>query len=467
MGQTDFARDNFSFSREFCGVNFGDRRLNQRFIKVVDQMLHTPSAVIHRSQSSWAEMMGAYRLFQNDKVTEGEILRAHGEQTIARMSEYKRVIVIQDTSVLSFSNRLATEGLGSIAMGAFGKSGKGILLHTTMAVTTDGTPLGILDQMMWSRGILKKSDPLFESERTRWTEGISSSAGGNGATQVICVADREADGADFYAQARRKDVSFVVRAKGKARMSAKHPGQSVREVLAAKPAEGRIKFKFKPQKKHQIRVPREVTLEVRFGEVQLRPQSEVVFFKPRATDDERTLNAVLVEEVHPPEGEEAISWLLFTDLSVTTLEDAKAVLEIYRTRWEIETFHKLLKSACDVEMAQLEDASRLKKLITTMSVVAWRLHVLVKLQREMPEAPCTELLTKDEWQTLYIMANKTQKLPKKPPTLREATLWIAKLGHFIGRKGDGEPGPLVLARGWQKFRHFMEASEILKDVYKR
>lgn len=42
-----------------------------------------------------------------------------------------------------------------------------------------------------------------------------------------------------------------------------------------------------------------------------------------------------------------------------------------------------------------------------------------------------------------IYKNKqTKNYPDTPPTIREAVRWIAQLGGFLARKGDGEPGGL-------------------------
>lgn len=472
MGKKDFAHETFCFGEEFCGLDFGDERLKQRFVSVIEKFHEHPGSLIQRTQGTWAEMMSAYRLFDNSRVTTVEILRAHREQTLARMSLYKKVLALQDTTALNFSSHLAAQGLGSIAMGNFG-NGQGIFLHTTLAVTLEGTPLGILNQSMWSRGILKPSDELYETERHRWHNGIKCAAQG-GFTQVISVSDRESDGSDYFALCKREGIEFVVRAKEKLRISANHSGQKVADVLRQIQSGATLRLRVRgfrlkgASKKHRPRYIRQARLRVHWGQVELMPQkAKNPPLSPVPSCEERKIWAVLVEEQNPPQAYEPVSWLLFTSLPVDGLKQAQEVVDIYKVRWEIETFHKLLKSACQVEGAQLAHADRLKRLITMLSVVAWRLHVLTKAQRESPNLPCTEILEDVEWHALYMAINKTRKLPPKPPTLRQATLWIAKLGGFIGRKSDGEPGPLTLYRGWQKLIHYIEMFQTMKDVYKR
>lgn len=468
MNRLGVGAEPFCFAEEFCDLNLGDRRLNKRFIKVIEGMSKAPHGVVQQSQKSWSNMIGAYRLLGNSKVKNEEILRAHREQTLARMSGYKRVIAIQDTSSLCYSNLLDTKGLGSIAMGGRGKFSKGILLHTTIAVTTAGTPLGLLDQTQWSRGILTEEDELFESERYRWHKGIKRAAEGN-FTEVICVGDREADGSDFFAVSAREGVKFVVRAKERLRKSGVHNGKSIVDVLNEQPSAGEMILNVRTQKKQKPgdkrlrpRFSRKAKLKIRFAEIQLRTQASSATIK--ATSEERSVRAVLVEEINPPKGFDSICWLLFTNLKVNTFEQATDVLEIYKVRWEIENFHKILKSACNVEKAQLEQADSMKRLITILSIVAWRLHVLTKLQREDPMLACTEVLTEQEWQALFVVFNKSKNFPKKPPSIKQATLWIAQLGGFIGRKSDGEPGSITLWRGWKRLIHYTEMYAVMEGL---
>jgi hypothetical protein len=452
----------FCFKEEFGDLDFGDERLNKRFMTVIESINKQPHGVIKRTQKSWTDMVGVYRMLTNERVERDEILRVHREQTIARMICHERVLVLQDTTSLCYSRLEEAKGLGSIAMGAFGSGGKGILAHTTLAVTTTGTPLGILDQDLWSRGI---GDP---HERYRWIDGIKRSAEG-GFTQVINVGDREIDGVDVYATAYREGVDFVTRAKSELRMSDEHADKTIADVVREQSLTGKKTLELYTQKivkqknKTRNRFKRKVKLEIRFAEVQLRAGKCLTLETP-ATTEERRVYAVLVEEINPPKSFEPIRWLLFTSLEVKSLEQAEDIVGIYKVRWEIEVFHKLLKSACSVEKAQLEHADRLKKLITILSIVAWRLHVLTKLQREAPDLPCTEVLTTIEWNALYVAMMRSRAFPQEPPSLRQVTLWIAKLGGFIGRKSDGEPGPIALWQGWIKLIHYTEMYEAMAGL---
>src|SRR5688572_27628224 len=138
------------------------------------------------------------------------------------------------------------------------------------------------------------------------------------------------------------------------------------------------------------------------------------------------------------------------NIAVNNFKSAVERIEWYCQRWAIELYHKVLKSGCRVEDCLLETATRLKRYLALMCVVAWRLFWLTHINRQNPDASCRTILAEHEWQALYCRINKTTELPKKPPTVGQAVRWIAQLGGFLGRKSDGEPGITVIWRGWQR-----------------
>ncbi len=137
---------------------------------------------------------------------------------------------------------------------------------------------------------------------------------------------------------------------------------------------------------------------------------------------------------------------------MASFDDAHQVIQWYCCRWQIEVFHKVLKSGCRVEICRLQTADRLYNFIALMSVIAWRLHWMTYINRCQPDLPCTVALTTIEWEALYIRIHKSTRLPDTVPTVRQAVRWIAQLGGFLGRKSDGEPGVTTLWRGWQRLQ---------------
>ena len=140
-------------------------------------------------------------------------------------------------------------------------------------------------------------------------------------------------------------------------------------------------------------------------------------------------------------------WRLLTTLPVTSVAEACVRVSWYAQRWQIEVIHKVLKSGCKIEQRQLETAARLERARAVDQVVAWRLLALCKAARAQPDETVSAWLNQAEWEALWCQVHQCATPPKTPPSVRQAVRWIAQLGGFMARKGDGEPGPITLWRG--------------------
>ena len=155
-------------------------------------------------------------------------------------------------------------------------------------------------------------------------------------------------------------------------------------------------------------------------------------------------------EKNTPEGVEPLEWLLLTNLTINNFADTLEKVKWYCLRWRIETFHKILKSGFKVEECRLQTAKRLIRYLTVMSVLAWRIFFITLIARADPQRPCSGILCDEEWKVLYTKTHGTKSFPSKTPTIKEVVLWIAKLGGFLCRKNDKDPGPITLWRGWRR-----------------
>jgi hypothetical protein len=199
---------------------------------------------------------------------------------------------------------------------------------------------------------------------------------------------------------------------------------------------------------------REAQLSLRFTQVTLNPPK-----RPKGQPQLPPLSIGVVEvvEENPPLGQPPVHWLLFTSLPLNNAEDALTVVRYYTYRWLIERFHFTLKSGCRLEERQLHTALRLTRLLAVFSLVAWGLLWLTYQARLTPDAPASVALRDSEWQALSAYMNHTNRFLKDPPSLRQAVRWIAQLGGFLGRKGDGQPGVKTLWRGWQRLQDITQA----------
>jgi len=178
----------------------------------------------------------------------------------------------------------------------------------------------------------------------------------------------------------------------------------------------------------------------------------------------REVTAVLAREESPPPGEQPVEWLLLTNEAVGTLEEACLRVAWYRKRWLVEVFFRILKSGCRVEALQLAALERLERALALYLVIAWRILHLVTLGRGCPELPCDVAFSAGEWRAAWTVA-KRRPPPETPPPLGEMVRIVAGFGGFLGRKGDGHPGPKALWEGLLKLMAYVEAFQVAREVY--
>lgn len=426
-------------NEELRELDLGDVRLDLRLMEMIEQLAKQCERSVPQAFGSWAEVKGAYRLWENSRVEWQAILAPHRDQVVRRGAEHPVVLAIQDTTEINLSGRPGTSGLGYLGASYC----RGLLLHTCLAVTPSGLVLGVLDQQIWARppSTLGKSKqrsklPTAAKESQRWLTGLTA-CGEVLANhpQVVVVGDRESDFYDFFVAPRPGHVDLLVRVGHESR-KIEPLETTIKQALAAAPVQGELLVNVP---RSGSRKARQARLTVRFLSLACPPPH------PRCRDLQLPripLQWILVEETPPVPTGKPIRWLLATTLPVTTVEEAVRCVEYYARRWTIERFHFTLKSGCQVEDRYLESRQNLERMIATMSIVAWRVMWLVSAAREQPDDPCTVILCKPEWQTLHAVTHrkKPRPLPTEPPTLREAVRMIAALGGFLGRKGDGEPG---------------------------
>lgn len=387
----------------------------------------------------------------NERVTHQAIIAQQRAATLGRMQREGRVLLVEDTTSYHFSQHPATEGLGPLENEAC----RGFLAHNTLAVSKAGVPLGLIEQVVWARSEETCSDrhqrAFVDKESYKWVQALPDAATRAALSEAIVVSDRESHIYEFLDEVVERGLGFVVRAMQGRGFTL--DGQDVFAALVGQPVQARLTLSLK---RHPEREARQAEVEVRFTPLTLR--------RPRrstARRDRLTIYAVEVVEPDPPPSQEAVHWLLLTWLPVETLDQAQTVIRYYTYRWLIERFHFVLKSGCKLEERQLREVTRLERLLAVFSQVAWQLLWLTYQARLTPDAPCTGVLQPHEWQALYAFHHRSQRLPSQPPSLHQATRWIAQLGGFLARKGDGEPGVKVLWRGWTRLHDIADTWSIL------
>jgi hypothetical protein len=433
---------------EFGHAELGDDRRTERLLMIATAFAQQPNAPIPQACGPGAPSQGAYRFFANDDIDPLAIREAHEQATLERVRQCPIVLAIQDTSTLNYSTHPQTAGLGPI--GTRQQNIIGLLLHSTLALTPSGQPLGLLHTRVCARdpkaaGAARRRHrkPTAEKETQKWLDSLSACQALVAEcphTRVVNITDREGDCYDLFAQAQAAPADAQAHLLVRSRHNRRRAGADTPlwSHVGRRRSAGQLQVRVGRRGEQPARL---ATLAIRFCAVTLQAPVR------RAGQAPLQLWAIEAREPRPPAGVTPIVWRLLTTLPVTSLAEACEKVGWYAQRWQIEVIHKVLKSGCQIEQRQLETAERLERALAVDQVVAWRLLALCKAGREQPDALVSEWLERAEWEALWCHVHQRTPPPPTPPTVRAAVRWIAQLGGFLARKSDGEPGPITLWRG--------------------
>jgi hypothetical protein len=488
--------------QEFSSCDLGDQRLENRLKKILSLIAQAPSKSMSSALRGFAEVVACRRFLDNEAVSQSQLLAPHREASLERIKQYPKVLFTQDTTELDFTTKKKLEDTGPLSS----PHRRGFFAHTELVLSPERLPLGVWETAITARldeehgkATQRKEKPIEQKETYRWLEGyrhgcdLAQLVPG---TEVIVCGDREADIYEIFAERENRlasgqpAASWLIRSKTNrclepfeegqeeaivppVKGAKKPPRLKIQQQMEQSPVLGTITFaisakeQFKKVKggsrKKVQRSRRIVTQEIRAIQVQLKA--------PRRRPADRLLPAVKIwviqaKELNPPAGEESIDWTLLTSLEVLDLEQACAVIDLYLCRWEIEVFHRVLKTGCRVEELQVH-SPRIKLAILLYMIVAWRVLYVLHLGRQCPDLPCSVVFEEDEWQASWVII-KGGSPPQSPPTLSEMIRMVASFGGFLGRKSDGHPGPQTLWIGlsrvqdfalcWQLTAHLRQAS---------
>lgn len=434
---------------EFRGAAFADKRIFLRFLVVAEHLAKLPQAPINQASVAWNMTKAAYRFFDNKKVTAENILQAHKKRTFQRIIQHSGVVlIIQDTSFLNYSHMKSALDLGPI--GELKSNSMGLMMHSSLAVTQEGLPLGIVDQQVWARSAdehgkssYRHSLPPDEKESFKWTQALTAySPQMLSKTNIITVCDREADIYDFFCEANKQNAQVLVRAQHDRNTD---EGKKLWDYIEEKPVRGTMAVQL-PSDRKDI-----ANLKIRFGSVKFPVPKRKKKFNNLKT---LSLYAVYVHELNPPTNREALSWLLITNVPVTSLKQAKKCIGWYKQRWKIEIFHKVMKSGCSVELTRLETNSRRFPFLALKTVIAWKLLMMTLYNKISPDDPATAILTQAECNALYSITHNTFSHTKHTFNAQKAIKWLAQLGGYLARRSDPLPGPTHVWKGWQRLQDF-------------
>ncbi len=443
------------------GCRFRDARLAKRARKLIEQMAAKVGESIPAACQDWANAKAAYRFFSNEAVSEEEILGGHFAATTERMATVdERILILHDTTEFSYKREADPSSIGLLHRYPKGRDDygklreltvRGILMHSSLAVTVEGLPLGLAAIKFWTRekfkgcNALKKKVnptrvPIEEKESYRWRENVRQATALSGSpADCVHIGDRESDIYELFCAAEELQTHFLVRTC--VDRLAGVEGGTIADAMASAPVRGlhRIAFKDRQGVEHKA------VLELKFRQIKVHPPIGKQNRYPALT-----LTVIHAQERGTPNGRGRIEWKLITNLPVRSRVEAIEKLNWYALRWKVETFHKILKSGCKAEESKLRNSERLANFIAVCCIVGWRVFWITMLNRTAPDASPSAALTQTEVMLLDELSKGSAKEDEGEKTLAEYLLKLAKLGGYLARANDPPPGNLVIWRGLRR-----------------
>jgi hypothetical protein len=441
---------------ELAGCEFEDARLGKRFRKIIDQLSDGLGDSIPLACRDWANTKAAYRFFSNKRVSEGDILAGHFQATKDRVAATDQtILVLQDTTEFSFKRerpeKIGVTRKSLVSNGEYRRPHVftvcGILMHSSLAVTTEGLPLGLSAIKLWTRKKFKNSKalarrvnrtrvPIEQKESYRWVENLRQSTALLGApTRCVHIGDRESDIYELYCEAQKIGTHFLVR------VQTDRLAESRNRKVSGEMKEVKIKGLHRIQVRNDKGEPSEAILEIKYRRMLVRPP---IGKKKRYPD--LFLTVMYAKERGTPKGRKKIDWKLITDLPITSRKLAIEKLNWYALRWRIEVFHKILKSGCKAEESKLRTAHRLANLVAVFCILSWRVFWMTMIKRTLPNEKASLAFTRLEMKILdRLVATKSNGSTAK--NISHYVSKLARLGGYLARAGDSPPGNSVMWKG--------------------
>jgi len=445
----------------FGAAELGDPRRTNRLVKVAAALGENPSVSLPRSMRNWADTQGTYRFLNNEAITHEQIMMPHWIQTRSEAEQRSQVLLIGDTTDVNLSSHKATTGLGPVGRG---KKAQGFFVHSVLAVDAkDKQLLGCMGQEPFVREPAPEQETKAERnarwrESLIWEQSIERIGPVPANTQWIYVGDRGSDIFRFWQHCQELRYDFVTRVAQNRNVLVEEEeeqedqtAQHLKTLARRLPSQG-VRVLTVPAERG--RPEREALVNISWSQVTIQPPCDAMASQQVGMK----VSLVRVWEPEPPEGVEALEWILVTSVTVTTAEDAWQRVTWYKWRWLIEDFHKVLKTGCLLEDRCLQTVEAFCNLLGILTPTAMRLLWLRQTAQTAPDTPATEVISKEVIQVVL-------HLDKRPEaTLTAKDLWhtLARFGGYLDRKSDPHPGWQTLWKGWIYLQTVLEGVHLAR-----
>ena len=272
--------------RELDGCNFGDVRLAKRFGKLLGMMSDGIGESVPYACQDWANTKAAYRFFSNDEVNEDQIMAGHFQPTRRRLSQASsKILILHDTCEFSFQREKDSK-IGLLGRPSCGKDRdgrlkhftvRGLLMHSSLAITLDGLPLGLAAIKFWTRKQFKGCNalkrkinptrvPIAEKESIRWLDNLrQATALASNPQDCVHIGDRESDIYELFCLADELGTNFLVRT------CANRLAQDGERTIAAPMKKAAVKGRHCIQARNKNGQSYEAELEIKYEALQVLP----------------------------------------------------------------------------------------------------------------------------------------------------------------------------------------------------
>lgn len=439
----------------FGCVDLGDRRRTRRLVDSAVAIAAHPDKAFTQV-FDWNGLRGFYRLCNQSEASLAAVMTPHWQQTRAAMFREAVVLIVHDTTELDYSSHHKLQGVGQIG----NEYGKGFLQHNSLAVLPQPRQvLGLAYQQLKVRQPAPAEESTYQRKRrdremALWYDGFR---GVGRAPQGCCwvnVCDRAGDDYEAMRVARELGQHFLIRASQNRLVYVDAERQRQEYLLDY----GRSLPK---QGEDTVEIPGRGGRPPRTAQVCLA--GTAVWIPAPAGTPDRPAQPILagwlvrIWEPQPPAAvTEPLEWLLLCSVPSNTLEELKDRRDWYCCRWLAEAFHNIEKNGCGEEDRRFETAERLETCLAVLSLVAVRVFQLRCALEVQPQKPAEQVATPMEIR----LVRRIVKHKSKRFSVRDFVRGVAKLGGFLGRKHDGEPGVRALWRGYERLQDMVLAMHL-------
>jgi hypothetical protein len=430
-------------------VNLGDHRLTKRLVQSAAKIAAHPEKSFNQI-FDWNELRGFYNVCHKKAATLTALQSPHWQQTRQEMGQHPLVLILHDTSELDFTEHQALEGSGPIGDG----NGRGFLQHNSLAVLPEPKQvLGLAYQQWYVRKEAPKDEHTARRKQRKreselWLRGIEAAGRPPEGCRWVDVGDRGADIYEAMVQSLAQGHDFLYRVTQNRQVWAsadRGEETNLRTYACSLLSQGHDRVAIPAR---GGRAAREAEVALAGAPVWIPAPSGTL---QRAQQPVLAAWVVRIWEPNPPPGVEGLEWILITSVPTPTIKDLRERRDWYACRWLVEVFHDIEKNGCSEEDRRFETGERMEACLAILSLVAVRIFQLRTALDTQPDQPAAQVATQEEIEVV----RRVTKHGKGALTVKDFVRGVARLGGFLGRKHDGNPGVKTLWRGYQRLQDFL------------